>query len=377
VSNGRLAGSVPGYEERAVGRGGSVTGYADVGRSIAPLETTHLRLRQLVPHDLDELRPSAREGDFGHWAHGGADGAASWLRAAVTERSTGRLLGAAEVCADPCRAAVVRLEIWISGPARGRGHGGDVAAALSAWAFRHGAARVELLARTDDVAAQRMALAAGFRREGHLRGAIAEGLTRADAVLFGRLAADSALPGRRLLPDVGELTDGVVVVRPVRPGDEPALLDERLDPDSRRWATTTRLWTAADVRLFVAGSATAWLAGTEARFAIVDAGSGECAGSLGLRMTIPAFRIAEIGYGLRAQWRGLGLATRAVRLVSDWTFTRAGVSRLELGAAVTNEASQRVAVRAGFRLEGIARMRLPTSDGGRTDEARFSLLPPD
>jgi hypothetical protein len=35
-----------------------------------------------------------------------------------------------------------------------------------------------------------------------------------------------------------------------------------------------------------------------------------------------------------------------------------------------------VAIRAGFQLEGFARMRLPTSDGGRTDEARFGLMPP-
>jgi RimJ/RimL family protein N-acetyltransferase len=63
--------------------------------------------------------------------------------------------------------------------------------------------------------------------------------------------------------------------------------------------------------------------------------------------------------------------------VSDWSFTRAGVARLELGTAVANKASRRVAVRAGFRLEGTVRMRLPTSDGGRTDGARFSLLPPD
>jgi RimJ/RimL family protein N-acetyltransferase len=93
-------------------------------------------------------------------------------------------------------------------------------------------------------------------------------------------------------------------------------------------------------------------------------------------MTMPAFRIAEIGYGLRAGWRGHGLATRSVRLVADWAFTRVGIARLELGTAVANSASRRVAIRAGFQLEGFARMRLPTSDGGRTDEARFGLMPP-
>jgi RimJ/RimL family protein N-acetyltransferase len=126
----------------------------------------------------------------------------------------------------------------------------------------------------------------------------------------------------------------------------------------------------------VAGAAAARLSGTEARLAILETATGDCAGSLGLRMTVPAFRIAEIGYGLRAGWRGRGLATRSVRLVADWAFTRAGIVRLELGAAVANTASRRVAVRAGFQLEGVARMRLPTSDGGRTDEARFGLMPP-
>ena len=108
----------------------------------------------------------------------------------------------------------------------------------------------------------------------------------------------------------------------------------------------------------------------------MDAATGTCAGSLGLRVSVPAFRIAEIGYGLRPGWRGRGLTTRAVRLVSDWAFSRAGFARLELGAAVDNAASRRVAERAGFRSEGIARLRLPTSAGGRTDEARYGLLPP-
>jgi hypothetical protein len=251
-----------------------VTGYADVGSLPAPLETARLLLRPLRRSDLDELRPATREDDFGHWTRGRPDDACSWLRTAVTERSTGRLLGAAELCADPCRPAVARLEVWIVGRARGRGRGGEVVAALSAWAFQHGAVRLQLLAPADSGPAQRMAVAAGFRREGQLRGALPDGRTRADAVVFGRLATDSALPGRRLLPDVGALTDGVVVIRLVRPVDEPALLDERLDPESRRWAITTRMWTAADVRTFVAGAAGAWLAGTEARFAIVEAAAG-------------------------------------------------------------------------------------------------------
>jgi RimJ/RimL family protein N-acetyltransferase len=343
----------------------------------ARLETARLLLRPLRPRDLDELQLVDGDGRLALWAAATDGRKTSWLRTAVTERSSGRPLGVADLCVDPRRcAATAQLEVWIAGWARRRGYGGEVVRSLSSWAFRHGMARVELLADPANEPAQRLALAAGFRREGQLRAVLPTGRTRTDAIVYARLAADSALPVRRGLPDVGELSDGVVSVRRVRPGDEDALLDERLDPESRRWSTSTRLWTAPDVKVFVAGAAAAWLAGTEARFAIVETTTDECAGSLGLRMTVPAFRIAEIGYGLRAEWRGRGLATRAVRLVANWAFTQVGIARLELGAAVANGASRRVAVRAGFQLEGVARGRLPTSDGGRTDEARFGLMPP-
>ena len=354
-----------------------MTGYADVEWSTARVETARLLLRPLRPRDLYELRLVDEDGRLGLWAAATDDRETSWMRTAVTERSTGRLLGAADLCVDPWRcAATARLEIWIAGRARRRGYAAEVVRSLSSWAFRHGMARVELLADPANEPTQRLALAAGFRREGQLRAALPAGRTRTDAIVYARLATDSALPIRRGLPDVGELSDGVVTLRRISPGDEDALLDERLDPESRRWATSTRLWTAPDIKVFVAGAAAAWLAGTEARFAIVETATGDCAGSLGLRMTVPAFRIAEIGYGLRAGWRGRGLATRSVRLVASWAFTRAGIARLELGAAAANTASRRVAVRAGFQLEGVARMRLPTSAGGRTDEARFGLMPP-
>ncbi len=354
-----------------------MTGYASVEWSSAQVETVRLLLRPLRPQDADLLLLDQDGAESRFWSPV-ADGAASELRTAVTERATGRLLGAAELCLDPCRsAATARIDVWIAGWARGRGHGTEAVTGLCAWAFRQHVGRVELLAGVVDEPAQRVALAAGFRREGLLRAALPVGRARADAILYGRLAADPAPPARRGLPDVGELSDGVVTVRPLRPGDEESLLDERRDREARRWATSTRLWTPQDVAGLVAGTAAAWLAGNEARFAIVDTVTGTCAGSLGLRMSVPAFRIAEIGYGLRAGWRGRGLTTRAVRLVTDWAFFRAGIARLELGAAVDNVASRRVAERAGFRPEGIARRRLPTSSGGRTDEARYGLLPPD
>lgn len=358
----------------------SVTGYAGIDWTAPWPDTPRLVLRPLEPADAAELHRAGDEVAIRRWASAGGAGAAGApgvvVRAAA-RRGGGELVGVGQLSlASERPATTARLELWIAPEARRRGYGTEVAGALCTWAFRQGVGRVELLAGPVDEAGQRLALAAGLRREGQLRSVLDDGRARGDAVVFGRLPTDPVAPAARALPDAAELTDGVVTLRPVRPGDEDALLDERVDREARRWATSTRLWTAPDVHAFVAAVPALWLAGTEARFAIVAAEHGVCAGSIGLRVTVPAFRVAELGYGLRSDWRGRGLTTRAVGLVAGWAFARAGIARLEIGAAVGNVASQRVAERAGFQREGIARMRLPTPDGGRTDEVRFGLVAP-
>jgi len=85
--------------------------------------------------------------------------------------------------------------------------------------------------------------------------------------------------------------------------------------------------------------------------------------------------VAGIGYGVRAEVRGRGVATRAVRLVSAWAFEECGVQRLQLRADVLNAASQRVAERAGFHREGVLRsIRYSRRHERRVDFAMYSLL---
>jgi RimJ/RimL family protein N-acetyltransferase len=86
--------------------------------------------------------------------------------------------------------------------------------------------------------------------------------------------------------------------------------------------------------------------------------------------------VAEIGYWVAKAARGRGVATRAVRLVSRWAVRDLGVQRLELMTRVENEGSQRVAVAAGFRREGVLRSYI-THRAGQFDVVMFSLLPSD
>lgn len=67
----------------------------------------------------------------------------------------------------------------------------------------------------------------------------------------------------------------------------------------------------------------------------------------------------EIAYGVAPGHRGQGIATRGARLAAIWLLGEGGWDRAELRIADDAVASQRVAVKAGFRLAGRIRTRVP------------------
>jgi RimJ/RimL family protein N-acetyltransferase len=83
----------------------------------------------------------------------------------------------------------------------------------------------------------------------------------------------------------------------------------------------------------------------------------------------------EIAYLAREEGRGRGLMTRAVRLLCDWLLEE-GVGRIEVRTHPENEASQRLARRAGFQREGLERRSI-WLHGERVDAIVWSLLPTD
>jgi RimJ/RimL family protein N-acetyltransferase len=62
-----------------------------------------------------------------------------------------------------------------------------------------------------------------------------------------------------------------------------------------------------------------------------------------------------------AEARGRGVATRAVRLLSDWAVRELGLTRVEILVHEDNAPSLRVAEKAGFRDTGEL-TRLPRGD---------------
>jgi RimJ/RimL family protein N-acetyltransferase len=75
--------------------------------------------------------------------------------------------------------------------ARRNGYAAETAHALAEWGLAQGAPRVHLFADVRNTASQAVAVRSGFTREGVVRACLVErDGSRADAVLFGRVAGD-------------------------------------------------------------------------------------------------------------------------------------------------------------------------------------------
>jgi ribosomal-protein-alanine N-acetyltransferase len=97
-------------------------------------------------------------------------------------------------------------------------------------------------------------------------------------------------------------------------------------------------------------------------------------GSIGFFKTAKYRSGYEVGYGiLRGADRNKGYMTAALRIFCAYLFEAKPIPRLELHADVANLASQRVAEKCGFKLEGTLR-RVTFLRGVPSDARAYSLL---
>jgi RimJ/RimL family protein N-acetyltransferase len=175
------------------------------------------------------------------------------------------------------------------------------------------------------------------------------------------------------------LTDGVVTLRQWDERDVAALV-ECIDGDEEmtRWMDAIpQPYLDAEARAWIEQAASFWRAGASAPFSVTDAETGAVFGGVGFAW-VGDEHVGEVGYWLRAEARGRGLTSRAVRLVSRWSFEELDCERLQLRADAENVASQRVAEKTGFKREGVLRsVHFNPRQQRRVDFVMFSLLPGD
>ncbi len=175
-----------------------------------------------------------------------------------------------------------------------------------------------------------------------------------------------------LSPPTEPLTDGVITLRLWTDADAEARAAAFSDPEIVRWTDLPEVYTPEDAARDIHRAGELQATGERLGFAIVNA-SGEVIG--GIDLMIGIYERAELGYVVAAPHRRQGHATRAVHLLSAWTFATLDVYRIELPVPLGNIASAGVAVRAGFTAEGTLQSFLALRDGGpRYDVTMFALV---
>jgi RimJ/RimL family protein N-acetyltransferase len=276
---------------------------------------------------------------------------------AVCDSTTGEVLAHVGLRRDGDED-VWEVGFWCRPSARGQGVVPQAVAVVCRWAFAElGAARIEWRAEVGDWPSRRTAEKAGFVVEGVLRHGLVLDRARADGWLGALLPQDPAAD-TAALPPLGRPTDGVVALRHWREQDLPFVAAACDDPQTARWLPVPVPYTPADARAWALGTVPReWADGTVASVAVADATTDEPLGAVGL--TLGRAGVAEVGYWTAPQVRGRGVAVRAARLHTAWGVQALGLARVELLTDPGNVASQRVADKAGFVREGVARAVRP------------------
>jgi precorrin-6B C5,15-methyltransferase / cobalt-precorrin-6B C5,C15-methyltransferase len=166
-----------------------------------------------------------------------------------------------------------------------------------------------------------------------------------------------------------------LILRPFTAADADDVTEACQDAETRRWLPLPRPYTRANAEWFI-GTFGPSQRETGAGIVFAIESAGRLAGAIDLKQVNWARRVAEVGYWVAPWARGRGVAAQATRALSEWAIRDHGFERVQLFAAIGNGASQRVAQKAGFVREGVARNACCVPDG-RADSILFSLVPAD
>jgi len=173
-----------------------------------------------------------------------------------------------------------------------------------------------------------------------------------------------------------ELSDGRLRLRALRAEDKAAVVVALNDELAGRFLWQPPFpYSESDFDEWFASRDARWKDDRHANWSITRVGEDDWLGSIGIDITEER-QAGEIGYHVGPWARRSGIASAAARLVRDWALDELGLERVEIMAAVENTASQRVALAAGMRFEGVHRGYL-TARGVRCDMASFAIVPSD
>ncbi|MFF2185088.1 GNAT family N-acetyltransferase [Streptomyces sp. NPDC058155] len=155
---------------------------------------------------------------------------------------------------------------------------------------------------------------------------------------------------------------GGALLRPWLISDAGAVVEAFRDPAIQRWHVR-RADSLEEAQGWIRRWQSTWDDETEGHWAVAGEETGALLGRLSLKAWNLIDGTAEVAYWTVPAARGSGVCPRAVTTLADWALGEGGFHRLELAHSTANEASCRVAVKAGFEKEGIRRGAALHADG--------------
>ncbi len=173
------------------------------------------------------------------------------------------------------------------------------------------------------------------------------------------------------------LTTLRLVLRELAAGDAPAVQVWAEDPEVYRymeWGPNT----LAQTQEFLRQALTARLEAPRRTFELgfVLRATGELVGAGGLRVRSAEHRVADLGYALRRDAWGRGLATEAARALVEFGQRSLGMHRIWATCHVDNVRSARVLERVGMQREGRLRENMQ-KNGAWRDSFLYALVEGD
>jgi RimJ/RimL family protein N-acetyltransferase len=179
------------------------------------------------------------------------------------------------------------------------------------------------------------------------------------------------------------LAGRLVVLRPFRADDLPAMQATMLDPEGR--ILTGSVHDAAQARAPLgpgeAQAARDWLLTRNDQadrldLAVTDKATGACVGEVVLNQWDPGNESCNFRIFLGPGARDRGFGTEASRLIVGYGFERLGLHRISLEVYAFNPRARRAYEKAGFRTEGVLRESL-RYNGEWVDATVMSILAPE
>lgn len=168
-----------------------------------------------------------------------------------------------------------------------------------------------------------------------------------------------------------------LLIRAPRPGDGAAIngaVQESLE-ELRPWMPWAEKLPAPEESEAVARRGSLdYLARKDMMLLLFHKETGQLVGASGLHRMDWQVRRFEIGYWVRSSFANQGYITEAVHAIAEFAIRELSAARIEIRCDSRNDASRRVAERAGFTLEGTLRLNRRDSEGALGDTLIFSKV---